>query len=113
MKIYRFSRGFKNDFSVREIEVEEKPKSFIAEGFRVLKEEINNLDRFDGMYCLSNDPTIYIRAMHARRFDRVQTANERLKLAIQDLEKWAQIAKENFVQFNESAERAENEENIR
>lgn len=96
MKIYVFEDHWNGTFSVREIEVEEKPKTYIAikSGYyhsRISKDNINKLERFGNMYCLSPDPTIYINAMIARAEKRLQAAKERMQAAEAELKKWNDI----------------------
>jgi hypothetical protein len=96
MIIYEFSTWFTNGaaFNVREIEVEEKPKTYVGKGFRINKSDI---DKFSGvcgnrMYRLDNDPKPYIQAMIERRERSVQGAEKRLAEEKAELEKWRAVA---------------------
>ena len=95
MKLYYFESWCKDTYRVSEIEVEEKPKTYIARGkytqSRIAKDDINKLGRFDDMYCLTSDPTIYIDAMITRCEARVQHVQERLKTDEENLKKWLEI----------------------
>ena len=92
MKIYEFSTWFcgNNLYSVKEIEVEEKPKTYVAKGCRINKCDIDMLDSHYGhrMYRLTNDPTLYIDKMVSLREHQVIRAQNDLKLAIDNLETW-------------------------
>ena len=95
MKIYHFVSWCENTYKITEIEVEEKPKTYIERGKysynRILKDDINKLGRYGDMYCLSPDPTIYIDAMIARAEVRVKAAQAKLRDAEEDLKKWNEI----------------------
>lgn len=75
MKIYEFNTWTASGlFSVEEIEVEEKPKSYVAKYTRILKSDINILSPNYGnrMYRLDNNPKEYIEAVIERKKRRVK-----------------------------------------
>ena len=92
MIIYEFSTWFcgNNLYSVKEIEVEEKPKTYIGRGCRISKSDIDMLDAGYGhrMYRLINDPAHYIDKMVELQERRVVRAETDLKLAKTNLETW-------------------------
>lgn len=95
MIIYEFSTwgNWKSDnglFGITEIEVEEKPKSYIGKGTRVLKDDIDRLQNSYGnrMYSLSNDPKPYIEKIIARQKAIIANREENLKLSKAELAKW-------------------------
>jgi len=96
MIIYEFSTWFTNGqaFKVREIEVEEKPKTYVGKGLRINKSDIDTISSFCGhrMYRLENDPKPYIEAMIESSERSVQVAEKRLAEAKAELEKWRAIA---------------------
>lgn len=96
MIIYEFSTWFTNReaFNVREIEVEEKPKTYVGKGLRINKSDIDTISRDYGhrMYRLDNDPKPYIEAMIEIRERSVQGAEKRLAEEKAELEKWRAIA---------------------
>lgn len=97
MIIYKFTTwkwwGEKSPlFEVEEIEVEEKPKSYVNNKYhsRINKKEINELNTSYGyqMYCLDNNPETFINAVIENKTKKV----ERLEMELQNeknaLEKW-------------------------
>lgn len=83
MIIYEFStHTFRDDisFSIRELEVEEKPKTYIGKGFRINKDDIDRLSNHYGnyMYRLDNDPKPYIEAMIKLNEGRVEACENHL-----------------------------------
>ena len=98
MKIYEFSTWFSgnNFYSVREIEVEEKPKVFVGKGIRVNKDKINVLDTGfgDKMYRLDNDPKPYIQAVYERKMRIVERKTKELNMAVVVMEKWFDFMQE-------------------
>ena len=95
MIIYEFNTwfDFKNNnglFGVTEIEVEEKPNSYIGKGIMVLKDDIDklNLDLGIRMYRLSNDSNPYILAVINHLTERVEIRERYLKLTKKKLAKW-------------------------
>ena len=95
MIIYEFSTwcGWKNNnglFDVTEIEVEEKPKSYIGKGTRVLKDDIDKLHSGLGnaMYRLSNDAKPYNSAVINRLAESVESKERQLRLAKKELAEW-------------------------
>lgn len=92
MIIYEFSTWSTNGqmYSVKEIEVEEKPKTYIARGIRVNKDDIGKLQNNYGnrMYRLDNDPKPYIAAMLNHKKYIMERATENLKRATADFDKW-------------------------
>lgn len=100
MIIYEFSTWFtKNNemYAVKEIEVEEKPKSYIGKGIRINKDDIDKLQHGYGnrMYRLDNDPKPYIRAMIDRKKCNMKVATERLKQATDEFNKWFDLGSDN------------------
>ena len=96
MKIYEFSTWFAKPnkmYTVKEIEVEEKPKTYVARGVRINKADIDQLQsRFGNiMYRLDNDPKPYIMAMIDRKRKCMERATEALKQATNDFNKWFDI----------------------
>ena len=93
MKIYEFSTWFTKKeemYSIREIEVEEKPKTYVAKGIRINKDDIDKLQHGfgDKMYRLEKDPKPYIEAMVNKKKSVMEQTTERLKRAIDDFNKW-------------------------
>lgn len=97
MIIYEFTTWrYRNDkpFAVNEIEVEEKPKTYVGKGCRINKDDIGLLQSSFGnrMYLLENKPEIYINAMIARFESRVNVAEIRLADARKQLSEWNALA---------------------
>lgn len=92
MKIYEFSTWNTNGkmYTVKEIEVEEKPKTYIARGIRINKDDIDKLQYSYGnrMFRLDNDPKPYIEAIVELKRRNMESAAERLKQATADFDKW-------------------------
>lgn len=92
MIIYEFSTWSSNGkpYTIEEVEVEEKPKTYIARGIRVNKDDIGKLQKHFGnrMYRLDNDPKPYIEAMVELKRQNMESATERLKQATADFNKW-------------------------
>jgi hypothetical protein len=95
MIIYEFCTwgAYKGDnglFSISEIEVEEKPKSYVGKHTRILKEDIDKLHIGCGnkMYRLSNDPKPYIKAMIEAKKDRIKSFENSIKVEKAELGKW-------------------------
>ena len=105
MIIYEFTTwtfrkdSFNGLFTVNEIEVEEKPKTYIGKNCRINKSEIGILSTSYGnrMYLLENKPEIYINAMINRRKMGVATAENRLAEAKEQLVKWEELARKEQV----------------
>lgn len=98
MIIYEFSTwgDWKSEnglFSISEIEVEEKPKSYIGKRTRVLKDDIDKLSNSYGnrMYRLSNDPKPYITANIERMERNVESLESSLKIKKERLKKWEEL----------------------
>ena len=98
MLIYEFStwgdwESENGLFSITEIEVEEKPKSYIGKHTRVLKDDIDKLSNSYGnrMYSLSNDPKPYITANISRMESRVERLESSLKMEKERLKKWEEL----------------------
>lgn len=81
-------------FSVKEIEVEEKPKTYVGKGCRINKDEIGLLQSSFGnrMYLLENKPEIYINAMIERCKKCVENEKIRFEHARESLSKWSALA---------------------
>lgn len=92
---WSFSKKFNGFFSVSEIEVEEKPKSYIGKNCRINKSEIGILKSSFGntMYLLENKPEIYINAMIEHYKKNVNRAETNLIEAQKKLTKWSDLAK--------------------
>lgn len=92
MIIYEFSTwcGRGEMYGIKEIEVEEKPKTYIAKGIRVNKDDIDKLQNSFGyrMYRLEKDAKPYIEAMINKKKQIMEQATERLKYATADFDKW-------------------------
>ncbi len=95
MIIYEFSTwgAWKSDnglFTVTEIEVEEKPKSYIGKGHRINKADIGIITNHYGnrMFSLDNDPKPYIEAMIERKWNAAQNCEKRLADAAKELKEW-------------------------
>lgn len=92
MIIYEFSTwgGNGNPYTVKEIEVEEKPKTYIARGIRINKDDIDKLQNHFGnrMYRLDNNPEPYIKAMINHKKYIMEQATENLRRATEDFNKW-------------------------
>lgn len=91
MKLYEFSINlWKNQIDVREIEVTKKNKCYIGAGVRVLKGEINTLSRYNSMYCLDNNPSIFLDALLRGKEIELEVTNrtvERRKKEIENIKK--------------------------
>lgn len=99
MIIYKFeTHTFRGNisFSIRELEVEEKPKTYKGEGFRINKDEIDHLSYHYGnaMYRLDNDPKPYIEAMIKLSEGRVEAREKSLVEAKEQLARWEDMRKE-------------------
>lgn len=97
MIIYEFSTWFANGqgFTVKEIEVEEKPKCYVGKHLRINKTEIDIISGSSyghRMYRLDNDPKYYIEAMIQSCESSVQVMEARLAESKAKLEKWRAIA---------------------
>lgn len=92
MIIYEFSTWGSNGkmFTIKEIKVEEKPKTYVARGMRINKDDIGKLQKHFGnrMYRLDNDPKPYIEAMLNHKKYTMEQATENLKRATADFNKW-------------------------
>ena len=93
MIIYEFSTWFTRNnemYTIKEIEVEEKPKIYTARGVRINKADIDKLQKGcdNKMYRLDNDAKPYITAMIDRKRRKMEKAVEGLKQATSDFNKW-------------------------
>lgn len=96
MIIYEFSTWctkMGDLFSVKEIEVEERPKSFIGKNCRILKSEIDILSSSFGnrMYRLDPDPKPYIEAIMQRIKMRIYRHETALDQEKNKFEQWAAL----------------------
>lgn len=96
MIIYEFSTwGAKMGelFSVHEIEVEERPKSFIGKNCRILKSEIDIVSSHYGsrMYSLNPDPKPYIEEVMRRIKMRIYHHETALDQEKNKFEQWAAL----------------------
>lgn len=107
MKLYRFGsydvwfgsyEGHRNEmYTVKELDVEEKPKTYCGDGFRVSKDDIGVFDSWGKMYLLENDPKQFLGALLERQLKKVERLNQKLdaarnyaegiKAALEELEK--------------------------
>ena len=94
MKLYVFRKSYRTNFVVEEIEVEEKPKTYVGCHTRINKDEINKLSNHYGnaMYCLDNDPKRYIEAILEMNKKTVEALEKRLSEAKKEVEKWEALA---------------------
>ena len=94
MKLYEFRKSYRTNFVVEEIEVEEKPKTYVSRHTRINKDEINKLSYHYGntMYCLDNDPKRYIEAVLEMNKKTVEELEKRLSKAKEEVEKWEALA---------------------
>ena len=97
MIIYEFSTwGCWNNesplFKVKEIEVEEKPKTYVNNKLhsRINKDDINKFVGRYGykMYCLDNNPEIFINAVIESKTKRIENFERELQYEKNALEKW-------------------------
>lgn len=95
MIIYEFSTwgAWESDnglFSVEEVEVEEKPKSYVGKGHRINKSDIGVVTNHYGnrMFSLDNNPNPYIEAMIERNRNIVQSLEKSLEIAKKELKAW-------------------------
>ena len=94
MKLYVFRKSYRTNFVVGEIEVEEKPKTYVGYHTRINKDEINKLSNHYGntMYCLDNDPKRYIEEILEMNKKTVESLEKRLSEAKKEVEKWEALA---------------------
>lgn len=94
MKLYKFRKSYRTAFVVEEIEVEEKPKTYVGNHTRINKEEINKLSNHYGneMYCLDNNPKRYIEEVLKMCKNNVETIENRLAEAKEEVKKWQTLA---------------------
>ena len=107
MKLYKFETTWKEKgFYVEEIEVEEKPKTYILPKHfietRLKKDEIGKLTGClkNRMYCLENNPKIFIKAMIDRRNNNISSLEKELNNEKTMLEKWEKALKDCEVSEN-------------
>lgn len=95
MILYKFGYNGRNEnFDVREIEVEEKDKCYVGGSIRVLKSELNKLTTYDAMFCLENDPTIFIDALVQKTKKKFQYYLKRIENCKEELKKFDDWRKE-------------------
>lgn len=73
---------------MEEIEVEEKPKTYVSKYRRFRKDEIGKLDQWGIMVLLENDPKTYLLALKKEREKRaelLQKELEKMKEQIREL----------------------------
>lgn len=80
-------------FGVSEIEVEEKPKSYVGKYIRINKSDINKLHTTYGnrMFRFDNNPQAYISAMIERKKERVISLERSLNLVKAELAAWESL----------------------
>lgn len=91
MKIYEFTTyGINSLFRVDEIEVEEKPKTYVGRGIRIPKNNVGVFHNAYGnrMYLLENNPKIYIAAMITYKKAQIARLEDRLSYEKDKLEEW-------------------------
>lgn len=91
MIVYEFTTcGVNELFKVQEIEVEEKPKTYISRFSRIPKSSIGVLHNAYGnrMYLLENNPKIYIEAMITYKKGQIVRLEDRLSYEKDKLEEW-------------------------
>lgn len=91
MIIYEFTTwGTHALFKVQEIEVEEKPKTYVSILTRIPKNNIGVLHNAygDRMYLLENNPKIYIEAMINYKKGQIARLEDRISCEKNNLEKW-------------------------
>ena len=92
MIIYAFSTwgDINKLFTITEIEVEEKSKTYIGKHTRINKSEINVLSSSYGnrMYRLDNNPAPYIEAIIKRKIENIERAEKRIINNKKELVKW-------------------------
>ena len=95
MKLYKFGYNFwTNEVDVREIEVTEKDKCYIGASVRVLKSEINTLSRYNSMYCLDNNPSIFLDELLRSKEIELEVANRTVERREKEIEKIKKLQKE-------------------
>lgn len=103
MIIYEFStwwtcRGDNGLFSITEIEVEEKQKTYVGNHTRINKSDIDVLQSGYGnrMYRLDNNPTPYIEAMIQAKRNHLESLKQSATNVSKELSKWIDLkAREN------------------
>ncbi len=93
MIIYEFSTWGTNGemYSVKEIEVEEKPKTYIStKNMRIKKEDIDKLQSHYGhrMFRLDSNPQHYIEAMINKKRFIMERLTKDLERATAEFNKW-------------------------
>lgn len=96
MIIYEFSTWFTQGklFQVKEIEVEEKEKTYRTKHNEIIKKsQINILERCWGyrMFRLDNDAKAYIEEMVKLKKQSVAACENNLKAAKAELAKWEEL----------------------
>ena len=103
MIVYSFStwRCYNDSplFTVKEIEVEEKPKTYVSNNqhSRINKDSIDKLDCSMGeykIYCLDNDPKTFVNAVIESKRKQIELIENKLQAAKNSLEKWERANKE-------------------
>lgn len=82
MKIYKFScnywsLGSKFRYYVEELDVDEKPKTYVGSGFRLDKSKIGELDERLCMYSFDPDVKIYISKVIEAKETQVKSLIDR------------------------------------
>lgn len=101
MIIYEFSEwgAWRNNglFTIREIEVEEKLKTYLGKHTRINKSDIDVMQRSCGcrMYRLDNDPMPYIEAMIKVRSNLIENLEKSLATEKAVLAKWEALKENN------------------
>lgn len=96
MKLYKFGYNFwKNEVDVREIEVTEKDKCYIGASVRALKSEINTLSRYNSMYCLENNPSVFLDALLRQKEIELECDLRAVERRKEELENIKKFKKEN------------------
>lgn len=90
MKIYEYRLVWnKAEITIKEIEAEEKPKTFIFNHTRLNKENLNKLDGYvDKMYSLSNDAIdLFKRLLIERHNKKIKACENTIKHCKSEIEK--------------------------
>ena len=96
MKLYKFGYNFwTNEVDVREIEVTEKDKCYVGASVRVLKSEINTLSRYNSMYCLENNPSVFLDALLRQKEIELECGLRAVERRKEELENIKKFKKEN------------------
>jgi hypothetical protein len=90
MIIYEFNAWGRTNrlYNVLELEVNEKPKSYIGNNFRILKSDIGKLLSGYKMYLLENNPSTFISAIIQQRKTKIKSTEKFLEEMKSELKQW-------------------------